>query len=110
VPILLLLLCRSRAVKPWLTRVLDDGTRALLGWAITLTPNTATVLTALRMALTHDPDRGPFGAVPAGVRIDHGLEFAAQAVTDAPRCVVRGPEPVARQYPAPQRQSFAGCT
>jgi putative transposase len=33
---------RGRAVKPWLTSVVDDGTRALLGWAITLTPNTAT--------------------------------------------------------------------
>jgi putative transposase len=81
-PILLLPL-RGRAVKPWLTSVVDDGTRALLGWAITLTPNTGTVLTALRMALTHDPTRGPFGAVPAGVRVDRGLEFAAQAVKDA---------------------------
>lgn len=80
---ILLLPRRGRAVKPWLTSVVDDGTRALLGWAITLTPNTATVLTALRMALTHDPARGPFGAVPAGVRVDRGLEFAAQAVKDA---------------------------
>lgn len=74
---------RGRAVKPWLTSVVDDGTRSLLGWAITLTPSAATVLTALRMALTHDPTRGPYGAVPAGVRIDRGLEFAAQAVKDA---------------------------
>jgi transposase InsO family protein len=63
---------RGGAVKPWLTSVIDDGTRALLGWAITLTPSTATVLTALRMALTHDERRGPFGAVPAGTRIDRG--------------------------------------
>ncbi|MBN1174856.1 MAG: Mu transposase C-terminal domain-containing protein [Micromonosporaceae bacterium] len=81
-PILVLPL-RGRAVCPWLTSVVDDGTRALLGWAITLTPSTATVLTALRMALVHDPDRGPFGAVPAGARVDRGLEFAAEAVKDA---------------------------
>jgi putative transposase len=80
---ILLLPRRGRAVKPWLTSVVDDGTRALLGWAITLTPNTATVLTALRMALTHDPECGPFGAVPAAARVDRGLEFAAQAVKDA---------------------------
>jgi putative transposase len=80
---ILLLPRRGRAVKPWLTSVVDDGTRALLGWAITLTPSTATVLSALRMALTHDPTRGPFGAVPAAARVDRGLEFAAQAVTDA---------------------------
>jgi putative transposase len=80
---ILLLPVRGRAVCPWLTSVIDDGTRALLGWAITLTPNTGTVLTALRMALVHDPARGPFGAVPAGARVDRGLEFAAEAVTDA---------------------------
>jgi hypothetical protein len=49
------------------------------------------VLTALRMALTHDPARGPFGAVPAGVRIDRGLEFAAQAVKDAPAALCLDP-------------------
>jgi putative transposase len=74
---ILLLPVRGRAVCPWLTSVVDDGTRALLGWAITLTPSTGTVLTALRMALAHDPARGPFGAVPAGARVDRGLEFAA---------------------------------
>jgi len=41
------------------------------------------VLTAVRMALVHDPARGPFGAVPERVRIDRGLEFAAEAVRDA---------------------------
>lgn len=62
----------------------------LVGWAIALTPHTGTVLTALRMALVHDPARGPFGAVPAQVRIDRGLEFAADAVSDvlASLCVV----------------------
>ncbi|MDG4785211.1 Mu transposase C-terminal domain-containing protein [Micromonospora sp. WMMD1102] len=80
---ILLLPRRGRAVTPWLTSVIDDDTRALVGWAITLTPSTATVLTALRMALTHDAQRGPFGAVPARTRIDRGLEFAAQAVEEA---------------------------
>lgn len=65
-----------------MTSVIDNGTRVLLGWVITLTPSTATVLTALRMALTHDVQHGPFGAVPARTRIERGLEFAAQAVTD----------------------------
>ena len=41
------------------------------------------MLTAVRMALVHDPARGPFGAIPARVRIDRGLEFAAGAVHDA---------------------------
>lgn len=74
---------RGPAVCPWLTSIIDDGTRSLVGWAIALTPHTGTVLTALRMALLVDETRGPFGAVPAMVRVDRGLEFAAQAVKDA---------------------------
>ena len=63
--------------------MIDDATRVLAGWAIALTPHTGTVLTAVRMALVHDPARGPFGAIPAQVRIDRGLGFAAEAVRDA---------------------------
>lgn len=73
---------RGPAVRPWLTSVVDDGTRTLLGWAIALTPHTGTVLTALRMALVCDEARGPFGAVPVMVRVDRGLEFAAEAIRD----------------------------
>jgi putative transposase len=74
---------RGPSVRPWLTSAIDDGTRALVGWAIALTPHTGTVLTAIRMGMVLDPARGPFGAVPELVRIDRGLEFAATAVTDA---------------------------
>lgn len=73
---------RGPAVRPWLTSIVDDGTRALLGWSIALTPHAGTVLTALRMALVEDHRRGPFGAVPAMVRVDRGLDFAAEAVRD----------------------------
>ncbi|OOC52444.1 MULTISPECIES: Mu transposase C-terminal domain-containing protein [Nocardiopsis] len=74
---------RGAPVRPWMTTVLDDATRALVGWAITLTPHAGTVLTAIRMGLVHDAERGPFGAVPAMVRIDRGLEFASAAVSEA---------------------------
>jgi putative transposase len=74
---------RGPAVRPWLTSVIDDGTRAVLGWALALTPHSGTVLTALRMALVHEEQRGPFGGVPGLVRVDRGLDFAAEAVRDA---------------------------
>jgi putative transposase len=74
---------RGPAVCPWLTSVIDDGSRALVGWSIALTPHTGAVLIALRMALVVDERRGPFGVVPAMVRVDQGLEFAAEAVKDA---------------------------
>jgi putative transposase len=74
---------RGPAAKPWLTSIVDAGTRVLLGWCIALYPSAATVLTALRMALVHDVERGPYGAVPSLVRVDQGLEFAASAVKQA---------------------------
>lgn len=74
---------RGGAVRPWMTTIVDEATRALVGWAIALTPHAGTVLTAIRLGLVPDPDRGPFGAVPALVRIDRGLEFAARPVTEA---------------------------
>lgn len=74
---------RGAAAKPWLTSVIDCGTRALLGWCLSTRPTQSTVLTTLRMALEHAPARGPFGAVPRLVRVDQGLEFAAEAVRAA---------------------------
>jgi len=78
---LLVLPPKGKAVCPWVTTIVDDGTRALLGWALALYPSSATVLAAMRMALVHESDRGPFGAVPSRVRIDRGLEFAAEPIT-----------------------------
>jgi putative transposase len=74
---------RGPALRPWVTTVVDDGTRALVGWAISVVPHSGTVLTALRMGLVADAARGPFGGVPSLVRIDRGLDFAAAAVGDA---------------------------
>ncbi|MDE3721400.1 DDE-type integrase/transposase/recombinase [Nocardiopsis sp. N85] len=74
---------RGGAVRPWMTTIIDDATRALVGWSIALTPHTGTVLAAVRAGLVEDADRGPFGAIPALVRIDRGLEFAARPVTEA---------------------------
>ncbi|MES0838372.1 Mu transposase C-terminal domain-containing protein [Nocardiopsis tropica] len=74
---------RGGAVSPWMTTVLDEGTRALVGWSIALNAHSGTVLTAIRMGLVQDAERGPFGAVPALVRVDRGLEFASRAVSEA---------------------------
>lgn len=52
------------------------------GWAIALTPHAGTVLTALRMGMLPD-DAGPACGVPGMLRLDHGLEFAAESVRAA---------------------------
>ncbi len=97
---------RGPALKPWLTTVVDDGTRALLGWTLAVTPHTGTVLTAFHMALVYDVERGPFGAVPTLVRVDRGLEFAAGAVYDVLAAVCR-PAPAALPQGLPQGQGGA---
>ncbi|MFJ6054652.1 Mu transposase C-terminal domain-containing protein [Streptomyces sp. NPDC092307] len=74
---------KGKAICPWMTTVVDDGTRALLGWAVAVTPTSGTVFTAMRMAMLHEADLSQCGAVPERVRIDQGLEFAADDVEAA---------------------------
>jgi putative transposase len=73
----------QRPARPWVTMFLDEYSRLIVGWAISLRPTQAEVLAALRMAVVVDPDRGPFGGVPLLLRFDGGLEFAARSVEDA---------------------------
>jgi putative transposase len=71
---------RGPACRPWLTSFHDEATRLVMGWCLALYPDAGTVLAALRMGLIVDPDRGPYGGVPAAVAYDGGLEFAAAAL------------------------------
>lgn len=72
----------KRAARPWVTLFVDQFSRLIVGWAISLRPSAAEVLAALRMAVATDSDRG-LGGVPGGLRFDNGLEFAARAIEDA---------------------------
>jgi putative transposase len=69
-----------RPVKPWVTAFLDCYSRLIMGWALSLRPDSATVLAAMRRALVVDPERGPFGGVPRVLVPDGGLEFATTAL------------------------------
>jgi putative transposase len=82
-PVLVVPPGRRRGRRPWVTLFLDDFSRAIVGWAISLQPSSAEVLAALRDAILVDRDRGPFGGLPGRLRWDHGLEFAAAAVEQA---------------------------
>ncbi|MGH3261574.1 MAG: DDE-type integrase/transposase/recombinase, partial [Trebonia sp.] len=73
----------QRPQRPWVTVFVDQFSRLIVGWAISLRPTQAEVLAALRMAVTVDPERGPFGGVPVLLRWDRGLEFAADSITTA---------------------------
>ena len=73
----------QRPQRPWVTLFIDQFSRLIVGWAISLRPTQAEVLAALRMAVTVDPERGPFGGVPVLLRWDRGLEFAADSIAQA---------------------------
>ena len=79
-----------RPRKPWVTVFLDCYSRLIMGWAVSLRPSSATVLAALRQGLVVDPERGPFGGLPAVVVPDNGLEFASAALGRA--CAALGIE------------------
>jgi len=79
-PVLVMAPRAQRARKPWVTLFIDSYSRLIMGWALSLVPNAATVLAALRQGIVVDPARGPFGGLPAVLRPDNGLEFAAAAL------------------------------
>ena len=70
----------ARPRKPWMTTFLDCYSRLIMGWALALRPDAATVLAALRRGLVVDPQRGSFGGVPQVLVPDNGLEFATAAL------------------------------
>ena len=72
-----------RPRKPWMTTFLDCYSRLIMGWALALRPDAATVLAALRRGLVVDPQRGSFGGVPQVLVPDNGLEFATTALARA---------------------------
>ncbi|MDP9074667.1 MAG: Mu transposase C-terminal domain-containing protein [Actinomycetota bacterium] len=74
--------------QPWTTMFLDGFSRAVMGWAISDYPSSASVLAAFGDAVRVDDSRGPFGGLPATLRPDGGLEFAAEVINDA--CGVLG--------------------
>ncbi len=97
----------TRPRKPWVTLFLDCYSRLIMGWALSLRPDCATVLAALRRGLVVDPERGPFGGVPRVLVPDNGLEFATTALERV--CGVLGTtlDPT-DAYAAPQGQDREG--
>ncbi len=73
----------QRPRRPWATILLDAFSRAVMGWAIADRPSSATVIAALGQSIRVDAERGPFCGVPATIRPDRGLEFAAGVLQQA---------------------------
>jgi len=77
--------------------------------ALSLRPDSATVLAAMRRALVVDPERGPFGGVPRVLVPDGGLEFATTALARV--CATLGTTVAPTDAYAPfQKPRVAYCT
>jgi putative transposase len=59
---------RSRPRAPWVTWCVDDYSRAVMGWALSLKPSSAEVLAALRASVL--PDAGGLAGLPRRLRVD----------------------------------------
>ncbi len=64
----------GRAVRPWLTAIMDMKARYIVGWCLCLQPDSMTIASALRMALV---DWG----VPQAVYLDNGKDFRSKYVS-----------------------------
>ena len=64
----------GRAVRPWLTAIMDMKARYIVGWCLSLQPDSMTIASALRMALV---DWG----VPQAVYLDNGKDFRSNYVS-----------------------------
>lgn len=73
----------QRPRQPWMTLFVEAKSGAIMGWAVAHQQSEATVLAAFASAIRVDPERGPFGGIPAMLRVDGGLEFAAGGITAA---------------------------
>ena len=73
----------KRPVRPWSTMFIDGYSRVITGWAISVRPSTSQVLAALRDGMLRETGDSAVGGIPETLRIDHGLEFRADAVRTA---------------------------
>ena len=68
---------RGRPVRPWLTAWYDIGSGMLVGWCISLNPNSGTITEALARAIARKKNSPVYGA-PKWVYIDNGKDYRSR--------------------------------
>jgi putative transposase len=73
---------RGKALRPWLTVVLDDHSRAVAGYSLlTDAPSALNTALALRQAIWRKGDPGwPVCGIPDVLYVDHGTDFTSTHV------------------------------
>lgn len=67
----------GKLIRPWLTAWMDWRTRRLVGWVLSESPNSSTILAALRVGLLDETNLGS----PDQVCIDNGKDYASYCLT-----------------------------
>lgn len=63
-------------IKPWVTCVEDQSTRAIMGFVVSVQPNSTTCTAAMASAIAPAWDgKDPFQGIPENVLIDNGSDF-----------------------------------
>lgn len=73
----------GRPVRPWLTLILDDHSRAVAGYTVFLgAPSALNLSLALRQAIWRKTDPGwPVCGIPDQLYVDHGADFTSHHLT-----------------------------
>jgi putative transposase len=80
---ILLVGTNAKPVRPWLTAVIDDCSRAVCGYTVFVdAPSSMQTALALRQAIWHKPDPGwPMCGIPDVLYVDHGSDFTSDHLT-----------------------------
>ena len=73
----------AKAVRPWLTVVMDDCSRAVCGYSVSLeAPSAMHTALVLRRAIWHKADPAfPMCGIPDVLYVDHGSDFTSHHLT-----------------------------
>jgi transposase InsO family protein len=72
----------GKAARPWLTAIMDMKSRHIVGWCLSLQPDSLTIASALRMAVLEC-------GVPQAVYLDNGKDFRSHYLSGAGRSIGR---------------------
>lgn len=73
----------GKPVRPWLTTILDDCSRAICGYTVFIgAPSAMNTALALRQGIWHKADPGwPMCGIPDVLYVDHGSDFTSDHLT-----------------------------
>lgn len=69
----------GKPVRPWLTAWMDARSGAIVGWMISLNPNSHTIIESLRLAIQYTVG-SPFHGLPMMLYIDNGKDYRCKRI------------------------------